>query len=259
MKKVALALAAHPDDIEFVMAGTLLLLGKQGYELHYMNLSTGNCGSTVYNSEQTAAIRLKEAQEAARILGAEFHPPICNDFEILYSKELLRSVAEVVRKVRPTVVLTHSPLDYMEDHMNTSRLAVTACFIRGIANYPTDNPPGDNYNCALYHAIPHGLCGPLGEEIRPSIFINTSSVHTRKMEALRAHQSQQEWLESSQRMNSYLLAMDNFSFELGQMSGQFPHAEGWRRHFHLGFSDENYNPLAELGADYLENVTVNAG
>lgn len=249
-----MAIAAHPDDIEFVMAGTLLLLGKAGYELHYMNLSTGNCGSTVYDSRQTAAIRLGEAQNSARILGAEFHPPICNDFEILYSKELLKEVAEVVRKVRPSVVLTHSPVDYMEDHMNTSRLAVTACFIRGIANYATENPPDGNYNCAIYHAMPHGLCGPLGERVTPDIFINTTEVHDQKMDALRAHQSQQEWLESSQRMNSYLLAMDSFSEQLGRMSGKFRYAEGWRKHYHLGFSDEGYDPLHELGDNYMISV-----
>lgn len=254
MKKVALAIAAHPDDIEFVMAGTLLLLKQSGYDIHYMNLSTGNCGSTVYNSYETASIRLKEAQEAAAILGATFYPPICNDFEIMYSKELLKQVAEVIRKVKPSVVLTHSPVDYMEDHMNTSRLAVTASFIRGIANYPTENPSVDNYNCAIYHAVPHGLKGPLREKIAPEIFIDTTLVHDQKMEALKAHRSQQEWLESSQKMNSYLLAMDSFSRELGRMSNQFDYAEGWRRHSHLGFSEEHFNPLEELSAYYLQNT-----
>ena len=44
-RKTALAIAAHPDDIEFVMAGTLLLLKKRGWAIHYFNLSTGNLGS----------------------------------------------------------------------------------------------------------------------------------------------------------------------------------------------------------------------
>ena len=41
----ALAIAAHPDDIEFVMAGTLLLLGSAGWDVHCLNLSAGNLGS----------------------------------------------------------------------------------------------------------------------------------------------------------------------------------------------------------------------
>jgi LmbE family N-acetylglucosaminyl deacetylase len=46
--KNAIAIAAHPDDIELTMVGTLLLLKKAGYEIHYMNLSGGNCGSTEF-------------------------------------------------------------------------------------------------------------------------------------------------------------------------------------------------------------------
>jgi LmbE family N-acetylglucosaminyl deacetylase len=253
MKKVALAIAAHPDDIEFLMAGTLLLLKREGYEIHYMNVSTGNCGSTEHDAETTAAIRLKEGQNAAEILGAKFHSPICNDFEIFYSRELLVKIAAKVREIIPNVILTHSPVDYMEDHMNTSRLATTAAFVRGVPNYITGNPAVGNYNCAVYHAVPHGLRGPLREKIVPEIFIDTTSVHQVKMEALRAHESQQNWLEDSQKMNSYLLTMDSFSRELGNMSGVSEHAEGWRRHLHFGFSEEDYNPLEDLGKEYLPN------
>lgn len=253
MKKVALAIAAHPDDIEFLMAGTLLLLKENGYEIHYMNLSTGNCGSTEHDADTTATIRLKEAQTSAAILGAEFHPPVCNDFEIFYNAELLLKISTVIRKIKPNIILTHSPVDYMEDHMNTSRLTTTAAFVRGVPNYNIENQAVGNYNCAIYHAVPHGLRGPLRERIIPEVFINTASVHSQKMEALRAHESQQNWLEDSQKMNSYLFTMETFSTEVGRMSGEFDYAEGWRQHLHLGFSEENYNPLQELGKVYLPN------
>ena len=45
-ENAAMAIGAHPDDIEFYMAGTLLLLKKAGYEIHYLNVASGNCGST---------------------------------------------------------------------------------------------------------------------------------------------------------------------------------------------------------------------
>ena len=47
-RKSAIAIGAHPDDIEFMMAGTLLLLKKAGYEIHYMNVANGSCGSVQY-------------------------------------------------------------------------------------------------------------------------------------------------------------------------------------------------------------------
>ena len=136
--KSAIAIAAHPDDIELMMAGTLLLLKKSGYTIHYMNLAFGNCGSTKFSSEETKRIRLQEAKNAAQILGAYFHPPFCNDLEILYDINLLKKVAGIVREVKPAIVLTHSPEDYMEYHVNTGRLAVTAAFARGMPNFLTE-------------------------------------------------------------------------------------------------------------------------
>ena len=255
MSKVAMAIAAHPDDIEFMMAGTLSLLRDDGYEIHYMNLSTGNCGSLETDSATTTRIRLEEAKNAARILGAEFHPPISNDFEILYGLDLLRQVAAVVRSVKPQIILTHSPIDYMEDHMNTSRLVTTAAFVRGIPNFATSVPAVGNYDCAIYHAMPHGLLDPLRRAVKPGIFVDISSVVDKKREALLAHKSQQNWLEDSQGMNSYIQTMEDFSTQVGKMSGRFTHAEGWRRHLHFGFSANEYDPLEELGALYFSAET----
>jgi len=253
MQKTAMAIAAHPDDIEFMMAGTLLLLKQQGYAIHYLNLSTGNCGSIEHDSAATTAIRMEEAKHATRILEATFHPPICNDFEILYGVELLRKLAAVIRQVKPAIILTHSPSDYMEDHMNTSRLAVTAAFVRGVPNFKTDYPAIANTNCAVYHALPHGLLTPLGQPVIPELFVDTTSVQPVKRQALSAHKSQQNWLEDSQKMNSYVQAMEDFSLAIGDMSGRFEHAEGWRRHLHFGFSEPGYDPLEELNGFYLKN------
>src|SRR5918996_3599770 len=77
----ALAVAAHPDDIEFVMAGTLLLLADAGWRIHYLNLSSGNLGSTRMGSAATARARRHEAATAAKALGAVWHPPFCRDVE----------------------------------------------------------------------------------------------------------------------------------------------------------------------------------
>src|SRR4030095_17221643 len=82
--RTAIAIAAHPDDIEFYMAGTLLLLKAAGWEIHYFNLSTGNCGSVQHDAAATRRIRRREAQRAAKLLGAKWHPPIADDLEIFY-------------------------------------------------------------------------------------------------------------------------------------------------------------------------------
>ncbi|HEY0550702.1 MAG TPA: PIG-L family deacetylase [Verrucomicrobiae bacterium] len=247
----AIAIAAHPDDIEFVMAGTLLLLKKRGWETHYFNLSTGNCGSVRHDATRTRRLRLAEAKRAAKILGAHFHPPVADDLEIFYDIKLLRRVAAIVRTVKPSIVLTHSPEDYMEDHMNTARLAVTAAFARGMPNFvTTPQRRAIESDATVYHAMPHGLCDGLRRKISAELFVNTASVHATKLTALAEHRTQQDWLDVSQGMNSYLRTMEDASRAVGKMSRRFQHAEGWRRHAHLGFCAEDADPLrGALGRD----------
>lgn len=253
---VAIAIGAHPDDIEFYMAGTLMLLRRAGYETHYFNLACGNCGSTQHNSARTRTMRAQEARAASAVLGARFHPSLTNDLEIVYETALLRRVAAVIREVSPTIVLTHSPQDYMEDHTNTSRLAVTAAFARGMPNFQSaPRRRALSGELALYHAMPHGLKDPLRRRILPGAFVNTTSVQPTKREALSRHASQQNWLEASQGLNSYMETMEEMSRKVGRMSRRFKHAEGWRRHLHLGFSAEEIDPLREaLGKDCIVNA-----
>lgn len=253
--KVAMAIGAHPDDIEFMMGGTLALLRRAGYQTHYLNLANGSCGSTRYSGQELSRIRTREARAAAGVLGAQFHPSLVKDLEIYYERPLLRRLAAIIRAVKPSILLVPSPQDYMEDHTNTCRLAVTAAFVRGMRNFktlPARNPVlGD---VTLYHAMPHGLRDPLRRRVLPGAFVNTGDVQDLKRMALGKHQSQQEWLDTSQGMNQYLLTMENFALELGRISGRFKFAEGWRRHLHYGFCAEDADPLANaLRADCLVN------
>ena len=249
-QKVAFAIVAHPDDIEFMAAGTLLLLKARGYEIHYMNVASGNCGSMTMDSASVRQVRRREAQDAAALLGARWHASLCDDMEVIYGLDLLRRLAAVIRKVNPSIILTHSPQDYMEDHMNTSRLVVSAAFTKNVPNFGTEPPsapaPGD---VTIYHGMPHGLCDPLRQPIVPDGYVDTSEVHAKKREALSLHASQKQWLDDSQGFDSYLVALDDMSAELGKMAGGVAYAEGWRRHLHLGFSAAEQDPLAEVLGD----------
>jgi LmbE family N-acetylglucosaminyl deacetylase len=258
---VAIAIAAHPDDIEFYMAGTLRLLKLAGFETHWMTLASGSCGSASLDAAATRAVRRKESQEAAGILEAHYHPCLVDDLEIFYELKILRRLAAVLRDVNPGIVLTHSPQDYMEDHTNTCRLAVTAAFARGMRNFDTKPRRGPvSEDVTVYHAMPHGLRDGLRRRIVPEAFVNTTSVQSIKREALAAHRSQKEWLDQSQGLDSYLQAMDEMSRTIGRMSRRFQHAEGWRRHLHLGFSAAEVDPLGgALGKEYRVNLGYERG
>jgi len=249
-KPAVLAVGAHPDDIEFMMAGTLLLLGKAGWALHYMNVGNGSCGTATQPREAIITARREEAKEACRLAGAEWHPALVNDIEIVYSPEMARKVGAVVRKVCPRIMLIPSPQDYMEDHVNAGRLAVTAAFTRTMLNFPSDPPVRPvNDPVTLYHALPYGLRGPLRERIRPGQFVDVSSVMKERSAMLACHRSQKDWLDKSQGVGSYVAAMEGFTGEVGKMSGRFAFAEGWRRRSHLGFCGPADDPLAETLGD----------
>jgi LmbE family N-acetylglucosaminyl deacetylase len=254
-RRVALAVAAHPDDIEFLMAGTLLELRAAGWETHYLNVGSGNLGSLVYGPAQTRAVRRQEAQTAAGLLGAIWHAGVAEDLEILYTLPLLRRLAAVIREVEPGILLTHSPQDYMEDHVNTCRLAVTATFARGMKNFRTRPArPASGREVTVYHAMPHGLHDGLRRRIMPGLYVDTTAVQATKREALAAHSSQRTWLDASQGLGSYVEAMEAMARDLGRRSGRFQYAEGWRRHAHLGFCGPDTDPLRQaLGTRCLVN------
>lgn len=246
------AVAAHPDDIEFVMSGTMMRLQSAGYELHYMNVANGCCGSNETDAETTARIRREEARAAAESIGAVFHDSLVNDLEIFYDRPTLLRLGSIMRDVSPRILLLHSPQDYMEDHMNACRLAVTAAFSRGMPNFPVD-PPRDaiTQDVTLYHAQPHGNCDQLCQPVVPDYFVDVTELLDQKRAMLSCHASQKKWLDASQGMDSYLNTMAELCQEIGRLSGTFAYAEGWRRHSHLGFCGADDDPLAEVLGEHV--------
>ncbi len=247
MKYRVFAITAHPDDIEFSMSGTMILLEKAGCEIHYMNIANGSCGTAEYDTDTIVAMRLEEAKLAAQSIGAIFHAPLVPDLEILYTKDLLAKLGSIVRKVAPDILLIPSPQDYMEDHTNTCRLAITAAFSRGMQNFPVDPPvtPVDN-EVAVYHAQPHGNRDALNKKVYSEIYVNIGDVLDKKTGMLAEHKSQKEWLDRSQGFNAYLDIMKGYAREMGEFSQQWEYSEGWRRHNPLGFCAADFNPLADL-------------
>jgi len=254
-KPAAIAIGAHPDDIEFSMAGTLVLLQRAGWEVHYLNLADGCCGSQQHSAAGLRRIRRAEARRAAGILGAQFHPPFARDMEIVYSVALMRRVAAVIREVRPSIVLTLPPVDYMEDHTNTCRLVVSAAFTHAMPNFVSSPPrPTADYDLAIYHSVPHSMLDPLRRLVLPEIFVNITDVLPVKRAALAEHRSQQAWLGASQGLSSFLDKADLEARRVGRFSKKFKYAEGWRRHLHYGFSAQEFDPLRQaLAKNYRVN------
>ena len=243
----ALAIGCHPDDIEFAMAGTMLNLQKAGCEIHFMTVANGSLGTNSQGRGDIAARRHAECLEAANLVGAVFHDPICDDIEVFYTYENICRVADVVREVDPSIILTHGPYDYMEDHVCTGKLAVTAAFCRGMANLRCrpGSVPSLRY-VARYHWMPQSMTDHRNRPVEPDFYVDVTEEMETKREMLRRHASQKEWLDVSQGMDAYLEDMASRSLHYGRKSGCFEFAEGWIRHNPLGFCPQDYNPLVEL-------------
>jgi len=242
----ALFAGAHPDDIEFMMAGTLLLLRDVGYEVHMWNLADG-CYGGFGSCDENASVRWSEAKKSASIVGAHLYPPVSSDLSIFYGKELIAKACSIVREVKPRFIFLPAPDDYMEDHVNTSRILVTGAFARGMRAFESD-PPRDAWegSVTIYHALPYGLRDQLGRFVRASHYVDISSILEKKKEMLACHKSQNKWVSFSQLKTSSIEFMEEISQIVGRMSSIFRSAEGWRRHSSIGFCREEDDPLLEV-------------
>ena len=236
-----LALFAHPDDAEFLCAGTLAHLAALGATIHIATLTAGDCGSTTLPAAKISAVRQKEAARSAALIGARYHCLKSKDLLVFYDRPHLNKVMELVRETRPSLVLTHSPVDYMVDHETVSRLCQSACFGAMAPNFKTGTrrpaPPLQGVP-HLYYADAFGRRDILGSRIKSSLSVNISATLNRKEEMLACHDSQQAWLKTQQEIPETVTTMRKMAREVGKQAG-FRWAEGFRQHLGQGFPATN--------------------
>jgi LmbE family N-acetylglucosaminyl deacetylase len=244
-----LALFAHPDDAEFLCAGTLILLADGGAVVHIATMTAGDCGSAILSASKISRLRLKEAQRAAGVLGAQYTCLREKDLLVFYDRRQLCKVMELVRRLDPALVFTHSPADYMLDHETTSRLCQTACFGAMAPNFRTGvRTPAKPLRTIphLYYTQPIGSTDILGKEIIPSLCVNIGDALERKERVLACHESQQAWLKSQQGVSSASDTMRKMAARTGALV-EFQWAEGFRQHLGQGFPQDDLlsNTLGE--------------
>src|SRR6059058_1099488 len=107
MANVVLSLLAHPDDAEFLCAGTLLRLRREhGWALHIATMTAGDCGSAEHTAEEISRIRRTEGAAAAAHIGGTYHCVEERDLLVMYNESALAKVTRLLRKVKPKIVIT---------------------------------------------------------------------------------------------------------------------------------------------------------
>lgn len=112
-----LAVAAHPDDLDFGCAATLARFVDAGARVTELLATRGDAGSSDpgMTRERLRGIRTREAKEAAAVVGAELVMLDHADGEVVYDMNLRREVSRAVRAVRPDVMVVLDPSPVVGD------------------------------------------------------------------------------------------------------------------------------------------------
>ena len=186
-----LAVTCHPDDLEIGAGGTIAKYADRGDEVVLCHVANGNLGHVVIPPEELGAIRTKEAETAGKVLGARevISLDVGDLFVSSYDEKLAAEICEVVRSVRPDVILTHDPNDYMRDHVETGKAVFNGSFSASVVHYITDSPAFPGNACPIYYMDNLG-----GVNFLPTEYVDISDTIEHKLDALRCHESQIKWM-----------------------------------------------------------------
>jgi LmbE family N-acetylglucosaminyl deacetylase len=194
--KRAMAIFAHPDDIEFGCAGTLARWVKGGAKVSYVLLTSGDVGidDPEISKEDAIKIRQEESRIAANITGAEevvfLGQPdglleASLDVRMMLVREIRRYKPEVVICGDPTVTLHSETYINHPDHRAAAMAAIDAVFpASGQPTLFSEIEKEDGYKAHKPRKV------YIQAWSEPDTFINISETINLKIEALRAHKSQ---------------------------------------------------------------------
>jgi len=180
LKLDVLVIAAHPDDAEISVGGTLLRLARAGKRVGIVDLTRGELGT-----RGSAADRTRETEAANAILGlAVRHNLELPDGRVLPSLEARERLAAIVRDHAPDVLLAHHAEDLHPDHRAAGELARTAWYLSGLARLgaPASTRPARRPS-RLYHFMGH-------VPFEPTFVVDIGPVWEDKVRLVRAYATQ---------------------------------------------------------------------
>ena len=189
----ALVIVAHPDDIDFGMAGTIAVLKSHGVDVSYCLVTSGDAGGddSTHSKEERAAIREAEQTAAAAALGVTRLTFLrWPDGQVEPTLELRRALSRVIRSHQPELVMTQSPERNFEriyashpDHLATGEAALRAV-------YPDARNPHAFPELLVEGFSPHTVPTVWVGGSTPNLVVDITETFDHKIAALRAHVSQ---------------------------------------------------------------------
>jgi LmbE family N-acetylglucosaminyl deacetylase len=222
-----LCIAAHPDDIEFTIAGSVARWTREGRRVAFCLVTTGGAGTNEHTpvGDGLVPMRERELHEAARILGvAEVVLLGYQDGVVEPTLGLRRDLTRVIRQQRPDVVVCSDPTVrwYANEYLNhPDHRAVASAALDAV--FPSAETRGIFPELLTEGLEPHKVKEVLiSGAVPPDTWIDIGDTLETKCAALRAHVSQVgkgEWVEPLLR---------EWAERDGKRAG-VPHAEAYRR------------------------------
>lgn len=218
-----LCVAAHPDDVEILCAGTLARYAQLGNTVTIAVFTSGNMGDAVVPPAELAQIREQEAREAAAIIGAKVIWAGIDDEHVFPNESQRVVMIDVLREADPDVIFTHSPNDYHPDHRYVSQLVFDSYFQKGLPHIPNQKQPA----CRFGHAQLYYMDNLGGIGFLPTEYVDITSVFETKMQMLACHRSQVVAMKDL--ANTDLLEMVTTQSRFRGLAANCRYAEGFTR------------------------------
>ena len=191
-----LAFGCHPDDVEVACAGTLSRYVLQGHNVTICHVANGNMGHAVIPPEQLREIRKAEAAEAGNLAGIKVVSCDVGDLLVYDSqKEQRDKVVDMIREYMPDVIITHSPNDYMPDHVAVSKLVFDASFAASVPHYET-KVTGNAPITPIYY-----MDTLAGVNFMPTEYVDITETVDTKLRMLDRHESQIRWMRDHDKID----------------------------------------------------------
>jgi len=184
-----LAIGCHPDDLEIGCGGTLAKYIDKGHEVFMCHVANGDKGHVNINPKQLREIRIEEALKGGKILGASkvFNIDVPDLIVKANNEDTVLKVIEVIRYVKPDIIITHDPNDYMEDHRQTSQIVFDASFSASVPHYETTSK--------AHKIVPLYYMDTIaGINFNPEQYVDITNYIDIKLKALDQHESQIKWM-----------------------------------------------------------------
>ena len=216
-----LAVGAHPDDVELLCAGTLAKFARKGNKVFIIHVCNGDLGGKGISRKKLAQVRKAESKESGDLIGANVLGPICCDLGTFLNKDNVHKLIELIRQVKPDIIMTHSPDDYMSDHVNTSRLVFEASFGATVPNYKTRSKAHELIVPVFYMDTLAGI------NFLPTDYVDITKEWEIKKKMFLCHRSQHGWLKGHHKADATELMETMARFRGVQCGVKL--AEGFRK------------------------------